>query len=283
LSQLRRGIDGSAQPCGETPRGIATIDAAAVQGVKKPPRILLIGGSDPSGGAGIQADIKTVTMLGGYAMTAITTITVQNTHGVTAIEPLSAELVTAQIDACLADIGADAVKIGMLGSAAVAQAVADQLAGMTIPIVFDPVMAATNGGMLADAATIAAFGRLMAIATLTTPNVTELAALGGDNALMARAISFLAKGGDAGDEIVTDRLVQSDLPDVAWQASRIHTSHNHGTGCTLASAIATHLGSGMALEHAITQARQFVRSALENAPEFGQGHGPMGHQAVSQM
>jgi hydroxymethylpyrimidine/phosphomethylpyrimidine kinase len=137
----------------------------------KPPRVLVIAGSDSSGGAGIQADIKTITMLGGYAMTAITAITAQNTQGVTAVEVLSPKLVAAQIDACLSDVGADAVKIGMLGSAAIAGVVAEQLEGVGVPVVFDPVMVATSGAALADGATIAAFERLMAQATLTTPNV----------------------------------------------------------------------------------------------------------------
>jgi hydroxymethylpyrimidine/phosphomethylpyrimidine kinase len=116
----------------------------------RPPRILIIAGSDSSGGAGIQADIKTVTMLGGYAMTAITAVTAQNTKGVTGVEMLSPDMVAAQIDACLSDIGADAVKIGMLGSADIAEVVADRLEDLPVPIVFDPVMVATSGSVLAD-------------------------------------------------------------------------------------------------------------------------------------
>src|SRR5512139_2476388 len=144
-----------------------------------PPRILAIAGSDSSGGAGIQADIKTITMLGGYAMTAVTAVTAQNTTGVTRVEALAPDMVGAQIDACLSDIGADAVKIGMLGSPGIAHVVADRLEGLQIPIVFDPVMVATSGAVLADEATIAGFERLMQLAALTTPNVPELAALGG--------------------------------------------------------------------------------------------------------
>src|SRR6478735_8045257 len=139
----------------------------------RPPRILVIAGSDSSGGAGIQADIKTITMLGGYAMTAITAVTAQNTTGVTAVETLSPGMVGAQIDACLSDIGADAIKIGMLGSPAIAHVVADRLETLATPVVFDPVMIATSGSTLADTATIAAFERLMRLATLTTPNVPE--------------------------------------------------------------------------------------------------------------
>ena len=130
------------------------------------PRILIIAGSDSGGGAGIQADIKTVTMLGGHAMTAITAITAQNTLGVQAVMAVPAEMVIAQIDSCLADIGVDAVKIGMLGSAATAHAVADRLGGIGVPIVFDPVMVATSGDVLADAATIEAFGALMRLAAV---------------------------------------------------------------------------------------------------------------------
>jgi hydroxymethylpyrimidine/phosphomethylpyrimidine kinase len=245
-----------------------------------PARILAIAGSDSSGGAGIQADIKTIAMLGGYAMTAITAITAQDTTGVRGVETLSPAMVAAQIDACLGDIGADAIKIGMLGSAAVAAAVADRLEGLSVPIVFDPVMVATSGSALADADTIAGFERLMRSATLTTPNVAELAALGGEAAMATRGVACLAKGGDAGGELVEDRLLVPGKAPVVWQAPRIVTRHNHGTGCTLSSAIATLLGEGLALEAAITRARQFVRAALEAAPGFGQGHGPLGHQAV---
>ncbi|HKT86244.1 MAG TPA: bifunctional hydroxymethylpyrimidine kinase/phosphomethylpyrimidine kinase [Novosphingobium sp.] len=246
----------------------------------KPPRILSIAGSDSSGGAGIQADVKTITMLGGYAMTAITAITAQNTLGVQAAKVLSPAMVGAQIDCCLSDIGADAVKIGMLGSAAIAELVADRLAPLGVPVVFDPVMIATSGSVLADDETIAAFERLMALATLTTPNVPELAALGGDDAMASRGIAYLAKGGDAEGETVEDRLVVPGRDPVIWAAPRIATRHNHGTGCTLSSAIATLLGKGSPLEDAVGDARDFVRAALINAPGFGSGHGPMGHQAV---
>lgn len=245
-----------------------------------PPRILAIAGSDSSGGAGIQADIKTITMLGGYAMTAITAVTAQNTLGVTAVETLSPEMVGAQIDACLSDIGADVVKIGMLGSPEIAHLVADRLEGLALPVVFDPVMVATSGAVLADEATIGAFERLMALAALTTPNVPELAALGGTEAMARRDVVYLAKGGDAEGLEVEDVLVRPGRDDVAWRDPRIETRHTHGTGCTLSSAIATLLAKGLPLEEAISQAREFVRAALLAAPGFGQGHGPMGHHAV---
>lgn len=242
-----------------------------------PPRILAIAGSDSSGGAGIQADIKTITVLGGYAMTAITAVTAQNTLGVSAVAVLSPELVAAQIDACLGDIGVDAVKIGMLGSVAIADIVADRLSGLDVPVVFDPVMIATSGAALADAETIGAFERLMQLATLTTPNVSELEALGGHEGMAARGVAYLAKGGDATSERVEDILVVPGDPPHAMAATRIHTRHTHGTGCTLASAIATYLAKGLPLAEAVDRARLFVRSALRAAPGFGQGHGPLGH------
>ena len=245
-----------------------------------PPRILAIAGSDSSGGAGIQADIKTITMLGGYAMTAITAVTAQDSTGVHAVSVLDSALVAAQIDACLTDIGVDAIKIGMLGSAAIAALVADRIAHTGVPVVFDPVMIATSGAALADTATIAAFEQLMALATLVTPNVPELAALGGAEALLARGITFLAKGGDAPGDVVTDRLYAPGQPIREWSAPRIATRHSHGTGCTLSSAIATGLGQGLTLETAIEHARAFVRAALAAAPGFGKGNGPLGHAAA---
>lgn len=245
-----------------------------------PPRILSIAGSDSSGGAGVQADIKTITMLGGYAMTAITAITAQNTLGVTDVVALTPNMVAAQIDACASDIGVDAVKIGMLGSPEIAAVVADRLEALDVPIVFDPVMIATSGSVLADAATIAGFERLMALATLTTPNVPELDALGGAAGMAARGVAYLAKGGDAEGEVIEDRLVVPGQDAIVWQAARIVTRHTHGTGCTLSSAIATLLGQGVRLEEAVIRARNFVRAALAAAPRFGKGHGPLGHQAI---
>jgi hydroxymethylpyrimidine/phosphomethylpyrimidine kinase len=245
-----------------------------------PPRVLAIAGSDSSGGAGIQADIKTITMLGGFAMTAITAVTAQNTTGVSAVEALSPGMVAAQIDACLSDIGADAIKIGMLGSPEIAHAVADRLEGLTVPVVFDPVMIATSGAVLADEATVSAFERLMQLAALTTPNVPELAALGGRHGMAARGGAYLAKGGDAEGPDVEDILVRPGQEDAVWRSPRIDTRHTHGTGCTLSSAIATLLARGLPLEQAVGEARELVRKALLAAPGFGAGHGPMGHQAV---
>ena len=241
-------------------------------------RILIIAGSDSGGGAGIQADIKTVTMLGGHAMTAITAITAQNSCGVDAVHPIPTDIVIAQIDAVVRDLGVDAIKIGMIGSAATAHAVADYLTSAArVPIVFDPVMVATSGALLADAHTISAFRRLIDIATLTTPNLPELEALGGEAALGG---CTLIKGGHGAGDVIIDRLVEPSGEICRWESERIDTRSTHGTGCTLASAIATGLGQGLELEAAIARARLFVRLALRAAPGFGAGHGPMGQQAV---
>ncbi|KLI64392.1 bifunctional hydroxymethylpyrimidine kinase/phosphomethylpyrimidine kinase [Aurantiacibacter marinus] len=248
--------------------------------MSRPPRILAIAGSDSSGGAGIQADIKTVTMLGGYAMTAITALTAQNSRGVRSVEVMSPEFVAAQMDACMEDIGVDAVKIGMLGSADIAEVVADRLEDLPCPIIFDPVMVATSGSVLADPATIEVFEWLMDLATLTTPNVPELEALGGSRGMAERNIAYLAKGGDADGPMVEDRLVRPGAGDTVWTEARIVTKHTHGTGCTLSSAIASHLARGLPLEEAVAESRKFVREALKNAPGFGFGNGPLGHQAV---
>lgn len=241
----------------------------------KPARILAIAGSDPSGGAGIQADIRTITARGGYAMAAVTAITVQNTLGVRAVHPVAREVVAAQIEACIADIGADAVKIGMLGSAANADAVADVLAGAGVPIIFDPIMVATSGGVLADADTIAAFDRLIGMATLVTPNLPELAALGGEAVLRAKCRNLLITGGHGGEAEVIDRLV-TPAGERCFRAARIATRHTHGTGCTLASAIACGLGEGMILPEAVRRGIAYVQAALAAAPGFGAGVGPLG-------
>ena len=246
----------------------------------RPARILIIAGSDSGGGAGIQADIKTVTMLGGHAMTAITAVTAQNTLGVDAVHMIPTQMVIDQIAAVVSDIGVDAVKIGMIGNADTAHAVADSLSELSCPIVFDPVMVATSGAVLADADTISAFEWLMRLATLTTPNLPELDALGGKDALLARRIPLLIKGGHADGDTIVDELHIAPGQDKSWSDARIETRSTHGTGCTLATAIATGLGQGMELIAATERARLFVRIALLDAPGLGQGHGPMGHQLV---
>lgn len=263
---------------------------------KPPPRILSIAGSDSSGGAGIQADLKTIAMLGGFGMTAITAATAQNTLGVQAVETFSPEFVLAQVESCLADIGADAVKIGMLGSARIALALAKRLDSFAGSIVFDPVMVASSGAELADSGTIAGFATLMDIATLVTPNLPELAALTGmplggvDEIGEAAAVlaarhdtSVLAKGGHGEGARVIDILVAPGGEAVVFDDARLPGGHTHGTGCTLSAAIATLLGHGQPLPHAIRLARRFVRAAIENAPGFGGGNGPLGHQAVRSL
>ena len=258
-----------------------------------PPRVLAIAGSDSSGGAGIQADIKTVTMLGGHAMTAITSVTAQNTVGVQRVEVLDQAMVAAQIESCISDIGIDAVKIGMLGSLANARSTQSALSGFAGAIVFDPVMIATSGAALADDATIAGFAPLMDQGTLITPNLPELAALTGrptdtPESVYEAAVKLagrhgtavLAKGGHSEGERIIDRLVWPDGRVTSFEHARIDTRHTHGTGCTLSSAIATLLAHGQPLEHAVRLAREFVHEAIRKAPGYGTGSGPLGHTAV---
>src|SRR5215210_2296483 len=255
-------------------------------------RILIIAGSDSGGGAGIQADIKTVTMLGGHAMTAVTAITAQNTVGVTAVHPVPTEIILAQIDAVVGDIGVDAVKIGMIGSAFAAEQVALRLEALKadqpdLPIVFDPVMVATSGAALADEATIAAFGRLMAVATIATPNLPELKRLTSEEDSVAAALHLVSdhgcavviKGGHEEGEALADALIETDNM-TSWQGQRIATTSTHGTGCTLASAIAVFLAEGSSLTDAVGRAREFVRVALREAPGLGGGSGPIGQGRV---
>src|SRR5437764_8366352 len=252
-------------------------------------RILIIAGSDSGGGAGIQADIKTVAMLGGHAMTAVTAVTAQNTVGITAVHPVPAEVILAQIDAVIGDIGVDAIKIGMIGGAFAAAQIADRLEKLraerpSIPIVFDPVMVATSGAELADDATVEAFGRLMDVATITTPNLPELKRLTADEDPVAAALhlvgqhgcAVLIKGGHEEGDALADALIEEDNM-TSWQGQRIDTTSTHGTGCTLASAIAFFLAGGASLADAVARAREFVRVALRDAPSLGQGSGPMGH------
>lgn len=267
-----------------------------------PPRILAIAGSDSSGGAGIQADIKTVTMLGGYAMTAITSVTAQNSVGVQAIAPMSGDVVAQQIRSCVEDIGVDAIKIGMLHDAEIIAAVAGALGEIdSVPVVLDPVMISTSGAALIDPAAIEALrSELFPFATLLTPNLPELAHLLGrslsDSGQMAEAAeelslksgaAVLAKGGHTEDARIFDILYMAESDRgaraVHFEHARIDTPHTHGTGCTLSSAIATLLGHGQPLEHAVRLGRNFVLRAIEAAPGFGEGNGPLGHHAVRSL
>jgi hydroxymethylpyrimidine/phosphomethylpyrimidine kinase len=254
--------------------------------------VLIVAGSDSGGGAGIQADIKTVTALGGYAMTAITAVTVQNTLGVTAVHEIPSEIVAAQITAVLGDIGADVIKTGMLSSLAIVEAAARAIAqaGPEIPRVVDPVMHAKGGhALLADAATQALISLMIRGAAVVTPNLPEAEVLtarrivsaddmlGAVDALRGLgAEAVLLKGGHLPGERLLDLLItRGDV--VRFEDSRIPSKSTHGTGCTLASAIATHLSLGRSLTDAVAKARHYVREAIAHAPGFGQGHGPLNH------
>jgi len=255
-------------------------------------RVLAIAGSDSGGGAGIQADIKAITALGGYAMTAVTAITVQNTRGVTGIHPVPEDVIGAQVRAVLSDIGADAVKTGMLGTAATVEAVADALAdaGPDIPLVLDPVMIATSGDRLvADDAVAAIRTRLLPRAAIVTPNAPEAATLTGldvtnadeqveaGRALIdAGAGAALVKGGHLSGPTVRDVLV-TEKEVFVFESKRLDTTSTHGTGCTLASAIATGLAKGLALQDAVEAAGQYLHEAILRAPGLGSGHGPVDH------
>lgn len=246
------------------------------------PRVLSIAGSDSGGGAGIQADIRTITAFGCHTMTAITAITAQNTLGVTDVLVLEPALVVAQIDAVLSDIGVDAIKIGMIGSPAIAEAVADRLgrADALVPLVFDPVMIATSGATLADGATIAAFERLMRLATMVTPNLPELAVLapkGQEDLVERTGAAVLVKGGHGEGVRLIDRLVCFDGSTETWIDDRIRTRHTHGTGCTLASAIAAGLARRLPLRESVSAARRYVRAAILAASGMGEGSGPLGN------
>jgi hydroxymethylpyrimidine/phosphomethylpyrimidine kinase len=254
-------------------------------------RVLIIAGSDSGGGAGIQADIKTVTALGGYAATAITAITVQNTLGVWAIHTLSPDLVEAQARAVLDDIGADAFKIGMLGDAGVVEAVVRILeSARTLPVVIDPVMVAKGGAALLEPRAGAAIRDLLIpCASLLTPNAPEAAALtgleiettddlrrAGERLMGLGVAAVLMKGGHIAGPTVTDVLM-TPAGETTFEGPRIDTRHTHGTGCTLSSACAAGLAQGLALERAVARAWAYTGEAIRRAPGFGAGHGPLDH------
>jgi hydroxymethylpyrimidine/phosphomethylpyrimidine kinase len=255
-------------------------------------RVLIVAGSDSGGGAGIQADIKTVTALGGYAATAVTALTAQNTQGVFGILDVPADFVAQQMALVLDDIGADAIKTGMLNRGDVISQIAAMLdaKAANVPVVVDPVMVAKGGHKLLDDAALGALRRqLMPRATLLTPNIPEAEMLTGFTiedpeamlqagrdllALGPRAV--LVKGGHLpGDELVDVLVTSTEVHSFAGR--RINTAHTHGTGCTLASAIAEGLGRGLPLPTAIERARAYVRQAIQTAPGIGNGHGPLNH------
>ena len=256
-------------------------------------RVLIVAGSDSGGGAGIQADIKTVTALGGYAMTAITAVTVQNTLGVSNVHEVPPSIVREQIEAVMGDLGADTWKLGMLGSAAHVRAVMEAwyTVGEGAPVVLDPVMVAKGGASLLAADAIAVIrDELMPVAAIVTPNAPEAEALTGvevrdlDGQINAAeilveqlgAFSALVKGGHIAGDIVRDVLLTREGYRV-FESPRIDTRATHGTGCTLASAIAVHNALGVPLEPSVEQARAYLMEAIRRAPGFGKGHGPLAH------
>jgi len=254
-------------------------------------RVLIIAGSDSGGGAGVQADIKTVTALGGYAATAITAITVQDTLGVHAVHPIPVALVEAQARVVLDDIGADAIKIGMLGNVDIIRVVANLIdAYPGIPAVIDPVMTAKGGqNLLAVSAVKALASHLIPRAALLTPNAPEASALvdmpirttddlrrAGDALLAMGAKAVLMKGGHIPGLKVTDILLTAS-GETAFEGPRVDSRHTHGTGCTLASACAAGLAQGLAVEQAVARAWSYTAEAIRRAPGFGAGHGPLDH------
>ena len=255
-------------------------------------RVLIVAGSDSGGGAGIQADIKTVTALGGFAATAVTGLTAQNTLGIFGVLPVEASFVRQQIDVVLADIGADCIKTGMLVSAEVIETLVEALEASVphTPLVVDPVMLSSSGERLLDPEAVDTLKRrLLVRATVVTPNLPEAEALTGmavrDIADMRRAAESLltlgaqaavVKGGHLDGNTVSD-VVATEAGGFILSSPRIETRHTHGTGCTLASAIATGLAQSMSLRPAIERARRYLIAALASAPGYGQGHGPLDH------
>lgn len=258
-------------------------------------RVLVIAGSDSGGGAGIQADIKTITALGAFAATAITALTAQNTLGVHGVLPVPPAFIRQQIEVVLSDIGADVIKIGMLGDVATIGTVCDALEdfALAVPVVLDPVMVAKGGhALLADQAVDSLRKRLLPLSALVTPNLPEAEALTGltirteadmrvaAQALLAMGVpAVLLKGGHLESDTVTD-LLATDAGIESFTAPRIDTRHTHGTGCTTASAVAAGLAQGMTLRDAVIQARAYVRAAIASAPGFGRGHGPLNHAVM---
>jgi len=297
LSQrVSAGRDTRARTVPAAPAQGDTLNAASATPAPrlKAVRVLSIAGSDSGGGAGIQADLKTIAALGCFGTTAITAVTAQNTVGVSGIQALPAAFLAQQIDAVLSDIGTDAIKIGMLHDAEVVAVVARALSRYQVPhVVLDPVMVATSGDVLMAPDTMGALiASLLPQVSLVTPNLDELGLLCGQTItspeqaldcaaqlLRMGARAVLVKGGHLPGNTVVDTLVDASGVRLRLVAPRIHSVNLHGTGCTLSSAIASFLARGLAMEDAITQAHAYVRAALEASRQihWGQGHGPLNH------
>jgi hydroxymethylpyrimidine/phosphomethylpyrimidine kinase len=251
-------------------------------------RLLVIAGSDSSAGAGIQADLKTAQAFGVYAQTVITAVTAQDTKGVHAIQPMPPSMVRQQIQAALGDIGADAIKIGMLADGAIANAVADALENTFLPLVLDPVLVSSSGRMLLDADGVEALkSRLLLRTFLITPNWPECEVLTGirpdsDAAREKAAKVFrqfgarnvLIKGGHGDGASVRDVLIEEGKISI-FESPRQQTRHTHGTGCALSTAIACGLAQNKPLEEAVRLAHDFVQAAIRTALGLGSGHGPL--------
>lgn len=258
-------------------------------------RVLIIAGSDSGGGAGIQADIKSVTALGGFAATAITALTAQNTLGVHDVFPVDTGFIQKQMRVVLDDIGADSLKTGMLHSSEVIEAVCavleNEAAG--IPVVVDPVMVAKGGASLLGSDAVATLrDRLLPLAAVITPNIPEAEDILGQDSHTLRTVddmkaaaealkimgprAVLVKGGHMEGDALSDVLLDDDGFHI-FETRRIDTAHTHGTGCTLASSIATGIAQGLALPEAVRRAQAYVVAAIKGAPGFGAGHGPIDH------
>lgn len=252
-------------------------------------RVLVIAGSDSGGGAGIQADIKAITALGAFAATAITALTAQNTLGVHGVLPIPTDFLRQQVQVVLDDIGADAAKTGMLHDSATIEAVCAELPP-SLPLVADPVMVAKGGHSLLQDEAVATLRRvLLPRAAVLTPNLPEAEVLLGhpirsaaEMPEAARALltlgprAVLLKGGHLEGARLTDVLATAAGVE-AFEGERIATRHTHGTGCTVASAVAAGLAQGMPLRDAVRRARAYVLAAIKAAPGFGAGHGPLDH------
>lgn len=255
-------------------------------------RVLVIAGSDPSGGAGIQADIKTITAHGGYAAAVITALTVQNTTGVSVVQQISASFICDQINAVMSDIGADVIKIGMIGDAEAAHEIAKILSPFagSIPIILDPVLVASSGDALAGEGMVDVLkSALLPLSAVVTPNAEEAARItnlqvktsedlekAGKSLCEMGAGAALVKGGHLVGDEVTD-ILMADGAAIMFKNPRFQSNSTHGTGCTLASALAVQLAQGASLELAVSKAIDYVREAIKTAPGFGNGPGPLNH------